>query len=40
MYDPAHILSYHFAPVAVTAALGALLGRLMLAPARGRGEPK
>jgi hypothetical protein len=30
MYDPAHILSFHFGPVAVTAAIGSLLGPALL----------
>jgi hypothetical protein len=30
MYDPAHILKFHIAPIAVLAAIGALLGRLVL----------
>jgi hypothetical protein len=30
MYDPAHILSFHIAPIAVLAALGAGLGRVVL----------
>lgn len=30
MYVPAHILSFHVAPIAVLAALGALLGRVVL----------
>ena len=30
MYDPEHILSFHFAPVVVTAAIGALLGPALL----------
>lgn len=30
MYDPAHILEFHIAPIAVLAGIGALLGRLTL----------
>ena len=30
MYDPEHILSFHFAPMVVTAAIGALLGPAIL----------
>jgi hypothetical protein len=30
MYDPAHILSFHIAPIAVLASVGALLGPLVL----------
>lgn len=30
MYDPAHILSFHIAPIVVLAGIGALLGRLVL----------
>ena len=30
MYEPAHILTYHLAPIAVAAFLGALLGPLAL----------
>jgi hypothetical protein len=29
-YDPAHILQYHLAPLAVMAMIGAILGRLLL----------
>jgi hypothetical protein len=30
MYDPAHILSFHFAPIAMTTVIGALLGPVMV----------
>ena len=30
MYDPAHILPFHLGPIAAVAAVGALLGRLVL----------
>jgi hypothetical protein len=29
MYDPAHILTHHLAPIGVVAALGGLLGLLV-----------
>jgi hypothetical protein len=39
MYDPAHILSFHFAPVVMTAVIGALLGPVTLVRPRGRDRP-